>query len=205
MEANRGPSPFIRAVTEFIFTEDMPQQADVIFVPGCGHPEHVLRAAALYRAGYAPYILPAGLHGIAKDRFDAVPGFDSEWAWMRQLLMDAGVPENAILREDRSLFTWENAQFSRRTTDALGLHVEKALLCCRAFHARRALLYYQAAFPETEILVCPAQTAGLGRSDWYCTAKGRARVLGEVRRLGDQVNEVFEMMMARESERADDR
>ena len=36
---------------------------------------------------------------------------------------------------------------------------------------------------------------GFNREDWYLTAEGRAMILGEVRRLGDQVNEVFAMML----------
>ena len=110
-------------------------------------------------------------------------------------LLDAGVPDAAILREDRATYTWENAQLSRGVTDDMGLTVQRAILCCRSYHARRALLYYQAAFPEAEIRVCPASVPGFNREDWYLTAEGRAMILGEVRRLGDQVNEVFDMML----------
>lgn len=194
--AGRGAEPFIRAVTDFIFAEDAPQVSDVILVPGSGHEEHVLLAARLYHAGYAPLIVPSGLHAIGLTRFEAHPEYPSEWAWMRSLLLDAGVPDCAILREDEATYTWENAQYSRRALDAAGVRVHRAILCCRSFHARRALLYYQAAFPEAELLACPAHVPGLDRDDWHLTAAGRARVLGEVRRLGDQVNEVFEMMVA---------
>ena len=73
--------------------------------------------------------------------------------------------------------------------------VKTAILACHAFHARRALLYYQAAMPDVRFLVCPAPTPGYAREDWYLTEKGRARVLGEVQRLGGQVSEVFAMML----------
>lgn len=190
--AGVGMDAYIRAVTDFVFAADKPQRSDVILVPGSGYREHVLLAAQLYREGYAPLVLPSGWHSTSQTRFEADPAYDSEWAWMRSLLLDAGVPDNAILREDRATFTWENAQFSRRATDAAGLTVRKALLCCRAPHARRALMYYQAAYPEAEILACPAPAPGCDREDWWLTAEGRRQVLGEVRRLGDQVNEVFE-------------
>ena len=121
--------------------------------------------------------------------------YETEWAYLRAVLEDAGVPDEAILREDQATYTWENAQLSRRVTDAMGLTVQRAILCCRSYHARRALLYYQAAFPEAEIRVCPASVPGFNRGDWYLTAEGRAMILGEVRRLGDQVNEVFAMML----------
>ena len=199
-----GAEGYIRAVGDFIFVEDAPEKADIIFVPGASRPEHALRAAELYRAGFAPYVLPSGGFPKTVGRFLGVkekfradyPGdFESEWDFLRHVLTRAGVPEKAILREDRATFTWENAQLSRQATDRMGLTVRTAILCCKSFHARRALLYYQAAYPETRFLVCPAQLPGYGREDWYLTEKGRAVVMGEVARLGDQVREVFESML----------
>ena len=199
-----GAARYIGAVTDFVFVEDEPGQADVIFVPGASRPEHALRAAELYNAGFAPYVLPSGgfpktvghFQGV-KEMFRAeYPGaFGTEWAFLREVLMRRGVPEEAILREDKATYTWENAQLSRRVTDGMGITVRTAILCCKSFHARRALLYYQAAYPETRFLVCPAQLPGYGREDWYLTEKGRTVVMGEVARLGDQVREVFEGML----------
>ena len=188
--SHTGVSDYIRAAEDFIFVEDAPQPADVLLIPGSAHSEHVLRAAELYRAGYAPWVLPSGFHAKRDERFP-IPGFESEWAWMRALLVENGVPESAILREDRATYTWENAQFSRDALRRAGLTVRRAILCCRAPHARRALLYYEAAMPEVDFLVCPAQVDGCRRGEWWQTEAGRARVLGEIRRLGDQVAEVF--------------
>ncbi len=199
----RGAADYIRAVTEFIFVQDEPAPVDVIFVPGSQYTEHVLKAAQMYRAGYAPWVLPSGRCSICAERFCMSPQFDSEWAWMRSVLLANGVPDSAILREDQATYTWENAQLSRAVTDRSGLSVRRAMLCCKSFHARRALLYYQAAYPDTEWLVCPADHPGCSRDTWHLTHEGRVRVLGEVRRLGDQVCDVFEMMMQKAGD-ADD-
>ena len=202
-----GAEGYIRAVGDFVFVEDAPERADMIFVPGASRPEHALRAAELYRAGLAPYVLPSGGYPKTAGRFlgvkekfrEAYPGeFESEWAFLRHVLMRGGVPEEAILREDQATYTWENACLSRKVTDELGLTVRTAILCCKSFHGRRALLYYQAAFPQTRFLVCPAALPGYGREDWYLTEKGRAVVLGEVARLGEQVQEVFASMLSTE-------
>ena len=190
-------SAFIRAVSDFIFAEDPPEKADIILLPGSFHEEHVLRAAELYHDGFAQLILPSGRYAKAQGRC-SIDGYESEWAWMRDVLRWNGVPGSAILREDRATYTWENAQLSRAVTDSLGLRVRTALLACRAHHARRALFYYQAAFPETRILVCPAASEGRGREDWFTTPAGRAEILGELRRLGDQIREVFEDRMGRQ-------
>ena len=201
---NAGTERFIRAVTDFIFVEDQPEKADVIFIPGSRKVEHAIRAAELYRAGYAPYVLPSGRFTIARGYFLELPeplrseypgAFETEWHFLKTVLMKHGVPESAILREDQATYTWENAQLSRKVLEQQGIPVKTAILACHAFHARRALLYYQAAMPETRFIVCPAPTPGYTREDWFLTEKGRARVLGEVQRLGSQTNEVFAMML----------
>lgn len=199
-----GAEGFIRAVTNFIYVENAPQKADVIFVPGAARPEHALKAAELYHQGYAPYVLPSGRYSIAAGKFlgvkeafreDYAGEYETEWAFLRDVLLRRGVPDSAILREDQATYTWDNALKSRAVTDGMGLEVKAAILCCKPFHARRALMYYQAAYPQAEFCVCPCSMPGYNRDDWFLTEKGRALVLGEVRRLGDQVNEVFELMM----------
>lgn len=199
-----GAERFIRAVTEFIFVEDQPEQADVILIPGSRKISHSLRAAELYKAGYAPYVLPSGKYGFARGAFlplkeplcTEYPGaFESEWQLHQAVLMKHGVPEAAILREDQATYTWENAQFSRDVLNKLGIQYKTAILCCQAFHARRALLYYQAAMPDTRFIVCPTPAPGYSRDDWYKSEKGRAKILGEVQRLGGQIGDVFSMML----------
>ena len=185
---------FRDAVTRFIFLEDQPEKSDIIFLPGSPHDAHVQAAADLMLEGYAPLVLPSGLHSKQTDHFSLVPGFPSEWAWMRSLLMERGVPEEKILREDRATFTWENATLSRALTDRLHLHIRQALLCCTAHHARRALFYYQAAFPEARILVVPRPFHNITGENWYTTGEGRETVLGEVRRLGSQVLEIYDCL-----------
>ena len=199
-----GAERFIRAVTEFIFVEDQPEKADVILIPGSRKIHHVIHAAELYRAGYAPWVLPSGRYGLKLGKFmpleeplrsEYPEEFETEWQLHRAVLMKHGVPDSAILREDMATYTWENAQFSRDVLKSQGIACRTAILACHAFHARRALLYYQAAMPETRFIVCPVDTPGCTREDWYKSEKGRNRVLGEVQRLGSQTNEVFAMML----------
>lgn len=199
-----GAERFIRAVTDFIFVEDPPEKADVIFVPGSRKIENAVRAAELYRAGYAPYVLPSGRYTISRGYFlplaepirSEYPGeYETEWEFFRAVLMKHGVPEDAILREDQATYTWENAQLSRDALARADIPVKTAILCCHAFHARRALLYYQAAMPETRFIVCPASMPGYGRDEWYKSEKGRNRILGELQRLGGQISEVFAAML----------
>ena len=146
-------------------------------------------------------MLPSGRHGAAVDKFIGVmpedraaypDDYPTEWAFLRDVLIKHGVPDSAILREDEATFTWDNARKSAAVLKAQGISARTAILCCRPFHARRALLYYQTAMPETRFLVCPAREEGVNQDDWYLTQAGRTRVMGEVRRLGDQIVPQFE-------------
>lgn len=117
--------------------------------------------------------------------------YETECDYLSDVLRRCGVPDQAILREDQATFTYENAIFSRKRTKELGLQIQRAILCCQAFHARRSLMYYQEQFPETEFLVCPVVTKGISRENWYQTRQGIDRVLGELERCGGQFHEIM--------------
>ena len=200
-EYSAGARRAVDAMTDFIFTEDAPERSDIIFIPGAMEEGLSLRAAELYREGFAPLLLPSGRYSVTEGRPKPLspetaaryPGpFETEWEFLSAVLKENGVPEEAILREDRAEYTWQNALFSRRVLDGLGLHPASALLCCKPFHARRALLYYQTAFPDTRIRVCPERAARYTRENWHLSAAGRAKVLGEIARVGGQMGEQLE-------------
>ena len=108
---------WIDDITRFIFLSDKPQKADILFIPGNGHAEPSEYAAELYHQGYAPLLLPSGRFSVTTGTFSGQQSgartyegrFETEWAFMRAVLMANGVPENAILREDEATFTYQNA------------------------------------------------------------------------------------------------
>ena len=190
---------FMKNVDEFVFAESQPEKADIIFVPGNGFPDMAEKAASLYREGYAPYILPSGRYSITLGKFAGVQSkkeiyggdYETEWEFLKDVLMKNGVPENAVLREDEATFTWQNALFSRKVTDQAGLKEKKAILCCKNYHARRAFMYYQRAYPETEFLVCPCSVDEITKENWKLTQHGIDEVLAEIKRIVSQ----FQIMM----------
>lgn len=189
-------------ITEFIFIEDEPARADIIFIPGCAWPRLAKRAAELYHAGYAPFVLPAGRFSYKRDRFDGPKTkqnvydgqYGTEWEFLRDVLMKNGVPDQAILREDQSMHTVDNAFFSKRAVEERGLEVRSAILCCKAYHARRCLMTYGWAFPGVEFIVCSTETQGVNRQNWHATAYGRQTVLGEVSKCGGYLKDLVEMI-----------
>lgn len=190
---------YIREITDFIFLEDAPQKADILFVPGNGHAAPSELAAYLYREGFAPRVLPSGRYAIGLSGFQGqISGsrryegaFDTEWAFMRHILMKNGVPESAVLREDEATYTYQNAINSRARTDKEGVIVNRGIICCMPVHARRAKMYYQTLYPDAELIVCPAKDAALTRDNWVNSEAGIDAVLGELERCGGQFHQIL--------------
>ena len=190
---------WIHDLTDFIFLSDTPQPADILFIPGNGHAEPSEYAAQLYHQGFCPLILPSGRYSIRNGAFSGQTSgekiysgsFETEWDYMHAILLENGVPDSVILREDQATYTYENALCSRARTDSMGLSVRRALLVCLPIHARRARTYYELAFPEAEILVCPAPVKEITRENWLTTESGIHTVLGEVERCGNQFHEIL--------------
>jgi uncharacterized SAM-binding protein YcdF (DUF218 family) len=182
---------FFDCISDFIFVSDRPEKAEVIFVPGGDYPDCAVRAAGLYREGFAPFVLPSGCFSKLTGRFTKDPRFGTEWEYLRQILLAGGVPDSAILKEDRATFTWENAIFSRKVLEERGLLPKTAILVCQAFHARRCLMYYQQQFPETRLLVCPVETKAIAKDNWFLDEDKIDVVLGEMERCGGQFHEIM--------------
>lgn len=193
---------FLNQITEFIFVEDKPEKSDVIFIPGSGFPQLAEEVAKLYHQGLAPYILPSGKYSILNGKFAGVQEkqelydgeYETEWEFLKEALKKNQVPEEHILRENNATYTYENAIYSRKVTDRLGMEIKKAILCCKPYHARRSLLYYQLLYPETQFYVCPIQDSDVKRDNWYLTEKGIRLVFGEVQRIGEQFVDITKEM-----------
>ena len=187
---------FLRDITEFIFLEDLPEKADIIIVPGNTWPQPAKRAAALYQAEMAPYIVVSGRYskgqsafaGASCDRDRYAGPYDTEADFLTDVLMQAGVPGEAILQEREATFTLENAEYIKKMLKGKQLTVKKAIICCQAFHARRCRMYFEYVFQDTEMefLMCPAVTQDISRDNWMESKKGLDTVLGELRRCGEQ-------------------
>ena len=193
---------FLNQITEFIFVEDKAEKSDMIFIPGSGFPQLAEEAAKLYHQGLAPYILPSGKYSILNGKFAGVHEkqelydgeYETEWEFLKEALKKNQVPEEHILRENNATYTYENAIYSRKVTDCLGMEIKKAILCCKPYHARRSLLYYQLLYPETQFFVRPIQDSDVKRENWYLTEKGIRLVFGEVQKIGEQFEDITKEM-----------
>lgn len=175
-------------ISDFMFFGDQLEKADIILVPGCFRPHLILKAVELYKQGLAPLILPSGGvgHKLGLKIAAGEVSWQSEWEYLQSIALENGVPAEAILKEDQALHTFDNAQLSRQLVDKLGIKVKKAILVCKAHHARRALLTYQAALSkDVEYFVCSVIDDRDVRVDnWFTTEKKIGMVMSELEKIG---------------------
>lgn len=110
--------------------------------------DRFIEGTELYTTGKASHILLTG--GNASINPD---GF-RESTWIDGELKKLRVPDSAILVENQSRNTIENASFSKKLLEAKHLH-PPYLLITSAFHMRRALLIFQ----KSDIKVVPYPAA----------------------------------------------
>ncbi len=189
----------IADITNYIFIADEPQKSDIIFLPGGSDPAIPEKAAELYKNGFSALLIPSGGTSVKTGKFGGVKikadiyngDYQTDCAFYTDVLLKNGVPASAIIGEDKSGYTKENAVLSRKTADELGLTVRTAIIVCKSFHARRSLMCYQFAFPEADIRVVPVDVYGISREHWHTHEYGIDRVMGELSRCGNQfVDEV---------------
>ena len=187
----------ITDISDYIFVDDTDLsigKADAIFLPGGSHPEQPEYAAELYKKGLAWWLIPSGGISIKRDSWPGVRSkadiydklYESDCEFFTDVLIKNGVPKDAIIGEDQSRHTHDNAFFSKKVADMAGLEINTAIIVCKAFHARRCLMLYQMAFPSVELKVFPVHCYNITKENWYTTEIGINRILGELTRCGNQ-------------------
>ena len=160
--------------------------ADAIVVlgntwPNPFHPTHpdlsaasdrAWHAARLYLAGKAPLVI------VSAGNVWGRPTVDSPANATRTVLEAFGVPSDAIVTEDRSRNTRQNALFTAELAAPRG--IRKVLLSTSAYHMRRA----EGAFRQVGFEVIPAATDYLPRRPNPSVAPLMLRLLPDVSSLG---------------------
>ena len=184
----------ITDISNYIFVSDEPERVDAIFLPGSSYPEQPEYAAELYHRGYAKWLIPSSGVSVKAAQWPGVQSkadkydgdYHSDCEFFTDVFLKNGVPADAIIGENQSGHTRDNAFLSRKVVEEKGITLGTAVMVCKAFHARRSLMLYQMAFPEVALKVCPVCYLGITKDNWYKTEKGIDRVLGELARCGNQ-------------------
>lgn len=117
-------------------------EADLIFIFGTLHWTPAELAADLYHAGRAPLVVTTGGP-------DHHPRRISEAVVHQRLLVGAGVPEDAVIVEDRSTTTLENVTMAAPLIAETVGKVRSVIAVVKWFH-RRALVNLAAHIPHLE-------------------------------------------------------
>jgi uncharacterized SAM-binding protein YcdF (DUF218 family) len=101
-----------------------------------GAGERILYTAQLYKEGKAPLILLSGGEITWLSDGSATPAQD-----MAQILNSLGVPSQALIIEDKSRNTYENALYAKELLSARG--IKTILLVTSAMHMPRAVALFE--------------------------------------------------------------
>ena len=115
----------------------------------------------------------------------------SEWEFLYKNALELGVPKESILKEDKASNTFENAKFSLSVLKENKIKVNKAILVCKNFHARRAYFSYATVFPsDIKIIVSPViDGKDIRKDNWFLDKAKIHRVMGELVKIGSYFEE----------------
>ncbi|MFD7521768.1 YdcF family protein [Paenibacillus chitinolyticus] len=122
-----------------VYTEE-PVKSDVILVLSGDRGERTEKGAELYKNGVAPTLMFSGGEVYRNNRMADL---------MKEHAKELGVPEQAIVLEDRADSTYENAVFSKTIIEK---HAFKSVTVVSSdYHMRRVKLLFDRAFKDSGI------------------------------------------------------
>ncbi|MFH1347163.1 MAG: YdcF family protein [Candidatus Margulisiibacteriota bacterium] len=161
----------LEGAARFLVVRDKIEPADIIVVlSGDPDGERVSEAVNLFKNGYADKLLMSG--GPLAWRLTAAE-------WMRKQAVAQGVPLQAILLEDRSESTRDNALFSLPIVKKN--NVKSLILVTSPNHSRRAKRVFKRVFDREDIKVLsyPVEKSRFQISRWWTRHEDTQAVLME--------------------------
>ena len=152
MEHKEALEP-LQVIWDYLCLNIKPQKADVIVGFGNFNEDIPRRAAELYLQGYAPRILFTG--GLGRNTVGLLP--ESEADRFARVAIGCGVPDEAIIREDKSTNTAENIIFTRKLLEELNIPHDHILGVHQPFMERRITAAMGVYWPELNFSVTSPQ------------------------------------------------
>jgi uncharacterized SAM-binding protein YcdF (DUF218 family) len=116
----------------------------------CSHDTVVAeRAAQLFLEGWAPLLIFAGGLGAITKHLWSEPEADQ----FARIAIRMGVPESAILKENRSTNTGENVLFTRQMLAARGIEPRTFILVQKPYMERRTFATFRQVWPGPDVIV----------------------------------------------------
>ncbi|HEX7724501.1 MAG TPA: YdcF family protein [Candidatus Paceibacterota bacterium] len=130
------------------------QKADVMLVPGNSDLRTIEHAAKLYKEGWAPIMVCSGsgsinAHRPGRERFTG----RTEAEVFREVAIERGVPDSAIVIETESQNTNDNLRFSLRKLAEHGIVPKSILAVMKPYMERRMIAIAGIYCPEVDFRV----------------------------------------------------
>jgi uncharacterized SAM-binding protein YcdF (DUF218 family) len=130
-------------------------KSDCIFVLGSHDLRVADRGAELYLQGFAPVLIfSGGLGNVTKGIWT-----ETEADQFARIAINMGVPEEAIIVENKSTNTGENITFTRQLLQSKGLDPHSFIVVQKPYMERRSYATFKKHWPDKELLVTSPQIA----------------------------------------------
>lgn len=166
-----GHSYILDKAGRFLYYKDELKPADVIVVLAGEQTERVEYGVQLFKEGWA-----------RKDRiiFSGGPAvWKYTYVWMMQEhAMELGVPQKAILLEEKSRSTEQNAFFTKEILKKHGY--KSCILVTSPYHSRRASeIFKKVMGNEIRVISAPSEKSWFKFEQWWERKRDRAVVFSE--------------------------
>jgi hypothetical protein len=128
-------------------------RADCIMALGSHDTRVAERAAELFLAGWAPWLVLSGNLGALTSELWTRP----EAEIFADVAASLGVPRERMVIENRSTNTGENVVFMRALLEERGIRPRNAIAVQKPYMERRTLATFQQRWPELEVIVTSPQ------------------------------------------------
>ena len=129
------------------------EPGDCVVGFGCYNDDIALRCAQLYRDGYAPRVLFTG--GLGRNTLGLWTQTEAER--FAAIAMEAGVPREDIIIENRSTNSAENILFTHAMLEEAGLDTGRLICVHKPFMERRLYAAMQVYWPEAKAIYTSPQ------------------------------------------------
>ncbi|MGG3466124.1 YdcF family protein [Neobacillus pocheonensis] len=167
---------FLMNAGKFLTVEEGIQKADAIVVLSGDRGERVEKAAELFHQGYGKYFVISG--GTIYNDVTAA-------RLMKEHALKLGVPESAIILEERADSTYENAHFTRQILKSYPIH--SAIVVSSNYHMKRVKMIFDRDFKNSEIKLyySGAKDRYFNRAKWWKNNKSIMITISEyIKMLG---------------------
>jgi uncharacterized SAM-binding protein YcdF (DUF218 family) len=148
--SDAGVAEPLRVAWEYMRLVHRPQPADAILTLGSFDPQAAVHAASLWKAGLAPVVIMSG--GIAHRGDVLDTGWDrSEARVFADTAVAEGVPEAAILLEDRAQNTGDNFIFGLAVAERANIRPKKLLVVAKPYMTRRGFATGRRLRPDVQL------------------------------------------------------